>query len=506
MTGTIRTVARKEFIDLVRDGRFRWCAAVVFVLLLLSLAAGARHRADAHHQQESARREERRTWLEQGEKNPHAAAHQGMYAFNPSPLLSAFDRGVSPYVGSVIWMEAHKQNDGIYRPVQDATEIQRFGELSAAMILQLLVPLLIVFMTFSSVAGERERGTLRQVLSLGVRPWHLIAGKALGTAAVLGRVLGGAALFGVAALLLVAADEFAPALPRMAVLAVFYGVYLLVFLMISLAVSAAARTSRQALVILLGFWIFNALIAPKLAAGVAGWMVPTPSAFEFEEEIARLRKEARERGVDGHNMDHPGTKALVEKLLAQYGAQRLEDLPVNFRGIALAEGERTGNAIYDRVFGKLWSDYEAQARIQQWLGLAAPVLSMRALSMAAAGTDFFQYRHFATAAEAHRRRFIETINDDITHNSRYGENYTPGREVWEKAPAFEYEPPGAGWALANVWPAAASLLLWLAAGFASLAAGARRMTAEGTRRRFVAAARPAGAEPGPEPAAAVTGR
>ena len=44
------------------------------------------------------------------------------------------------------------------------------------------VSLLIVLLTFGALAGERERGTLRQVLSLGVRPRDLVLGKALGLA------------------------------------------------------------------------------------------------------------------------------------------------------------------------------------------------------------------------------------------------------------------------------------------------------------------------------------
>jgi ABC-2 type transport system permease protein len=44
-----------------------------------------------------------------------------------------------------------------------------FGELTGATVLQLLVPLLIVMLSFDALAGERESGTLRQLMSLGVR-------------------------------------------------------------------------------------------------------------------------------------------------------------------------------------------------------------------------------------------------------------------------------------------------------------------------------------------------
>src|SRR4051812_17292267 len=166
----IARIARKEFTEMTRDGRFRAAAAVVMGLLLVSLALGWKHYRDVDAQHREASRAARRQWLDQGAKNPHSAAHYGMYAFKPKMPLSLVDPGVDAYTGVAVWLEAHKQNDFKYRPAQDATAVARFGELSAAAVLQLLVPLLIVLLAFPAFAGERDLGTLRQVLSLGVRP------------------------------------------------------------------------------------------------------------------------------------------------------------------------------------------------------------------------------------------------------------------------------------------------------------------------------------------------
>ena len=66
----------------------------------------------------------------------------------------------------------------------------------------MLLPLFIVLMTFSAFSGEREQGTLRQVLSLGVSRRALAIGKALGIAGTIGLVLLPATILGVAALAL----------------------------------------------------------------------------------------------------------------------------------------------------------------------------------------------------------------------------------------------------------------------------------------------------------------
>ena len=50
----IATIARKEFIELLRDGRFRWSAAIVLALLAVAILAGASYQRDLVAQQRAA--------------------------------------------------------------------------------------------------------------------------------------------------------------------------------------------------------------------------------------------------------------------------------------------------------------------------------------------------------------------------------------------------------------------------------------------------------------------
>lgn len=468
----ILRIARKEFRDVSRDGRFRGSAAIVALLLVTATALGWRSWREVRSEHDRAQAEAREHFDDQGEKNPHAAAHYGLYLFKPKPPLSFVDPGVDPYTGVSVYLEAHRRNEVGNRPARDATALQRFGELTAAAVLQVLTPLLIIFLAFPAIAGEREHGTLRQVLSLGVRPSALVAGKALGLSLALALIAAPALIVGVAVLVL-AGPEAARTWPHALALGAGYTVYLGIFLAASLVVSALAPSSRAALIVLLGFWIVNAMVAPRLATDLARRAVPTPSALQFTEAI----RDDVKAGIDGHDPEDARLERLKRETLAKHNVETVEDLPVNFQGIALQAGEDYGNSVFDRHYGALWRAFADQDAIRKALGFVFPTLAVRELSMALAGTDNVRALDFAESAEAYRRDLVKALNRDLELNGAdLGFMYQAGPELWKSMPAFRYQPPGLGATLLAHWPAWTSLLLWLA-----VAAGLVRVSTRALR-------------------------
>lgn len=468
----ITRIAKKEMTEMFRDGRFRLAFGIVAVLLLASLAAGWKQYSDLKKQHETAQAAERQNWLGQRPKNPHQGTHYGVYAFKPKSQLSMVDTGVDPYVGVAVWLEAHKQNEFKFRPAQDAaTSIQRFGELTAAVVLQVLIPLLIILFAFSAFAGEREQGTLRQVLSLGVERSHLAMGKGLGVAAALAAVLVPATIIGAITLALTSTTGLlATDVSRTLLMMAAYGLYFLIFIALSLAVSAVCSSSRTALVILLSFWIVNGLIATRAFSDLAGYLHPTPSEVEFDKALQADLTDTKELNA---KLDQ-----IKTGLFQKYGVNKLDDLPINFRAISLDEGEEHGYRIFEKHFGNVFDRFEEQNAVYQWGGIAAPLLAVRSLSMGLAGTDFAHHRHFTVAAENYRRVIVKTMDDDILiHPTRAGEEYLAGSELWKKLPEFQYEAPGAAWALSHYTTSIALLALWLAAAAAAAVWTARRVQA-----------------------------
>jgi len=472
----IGRVARREFLQIWRDGRLRWAMAAVAVLLAAAVATGWRETAAARLEHEAATAAMRAKWLSQGAKAPHAAAHAGVYVFAPRSVMSFLDPGIDGYVGQAVWLEAHRQNPALYRPAGDATGAARFGPLTPATVLQLVLSLFVVLLAAPSFAAERETGTLRLTLSLGLHPLRLFAGKALGIAAATAVAVAPGALLAVGAAVIRGADALArEELARALLLALAYGLYGAIVLVLALAVSAHARSARSALVLLVGGWAVLALVIPRAAGDVIGAALPTPSIVGFTRAVAA----EREAALDAHRASAEDRERVLRELLARYGVSRVDDLPVDVEGVLLQADEEAGHRIFDRHWGALRARLERQDRAYALVALAAPPLAIRSLSMALAATDGHAHRDFLRAAERYRRTMIDVLHGDVIARPRAGDRYVADAALWAKVPVFRHAPPTPRTTLERQALPLLALLAWTTIAAAAAAAAATRLRAGG---------------------------
>ena len=477
----IATIARKEFSEIVRDGRFKWTAAIMALLLLTALMAGYQKYSAYMDTQRIAQGQTNSQWFNQGDKNPHAGAHYGNYAFKPAGPLAFFDNGINNYTGTAVFMEAHKQNFAIGRPATDQSSIGRFGDLSGAMTLQLLMPLLIIFLGFTAFSGERESGTLRQVMSMGVSNRQLLWGKAAGIAVAVLLVLVPCILVGAIALSLADLPTAGESMgPRVALMTGAYLLYGAVFLFLTLAVSAWSMKARTALMILVGFWALAGFLAPKAASEISKAVHPTPA---FGQWMAEMRTHQM-RGYDGVP-SFVRFQQESKEVFAQYGAETAAELPVYVGALRLQKFEEYDFPVFDQHFGRLRDAYMNQRRLQDQIGFLAPTLSLRSISMALAGTDLIRHIDFVDSAETYRRKMVTTINDYLgtaamDANARFGSggSMIADEAVFKLVPPFDFQSRGLQATLLEHLGNFLVLLLWLAASVALALWGVRRLRVE----------------------------
>ncbi|WP_462251318.1 ABC transporter permease [Ekhidna sp.] len=455
-----RLLVKKEILCSLRDIRLQVSGGILIVLMLTAILVGKEGQRQIQLEREKAQASMYDKWVNQGEKHPHSAAHYGQFAFKPKPVLSFLDIGLDNYTGISVFLEAHKQNEILFSAAQDSNVMTRFGEMTAALILQILLPLLIIFLTFNIFSKEREEGTLKLLHAQGISMRSLFMGKVLSTYLMI--LLIYLPMIFLAYFLL---NEQSSQLDggvatKFILLSISYSVYFLVFVILCVVVSAFSKNSGTSLISLLGVWILSCIILPKATANLADKVYPTPSQFEFKSTI----EEKVKNGIDGHNPSDTRLASLKEQVLGQYGVETIEELPVNWSGIAMQAGEEYTDQVYDSEFSRVEDIFKLQNRFSEWTGFINPFIAVRNLSMAFAGTDFQHHVAFARAAENYRRGFVKKMNKDMELNHKpgvaYGD-YNVGNEMWSSVEPFKYQMPSPGHIASTNWRSITALIFWL---------------------------------------------
>lgn len=472
---TVSVIARKEFRDTLRDGRFRSAAVAIWLLLAAAIVTGILDWRAVDAERRTATELTRSHWIGQGEANPHSAVHYGLYAFKPAQPLAALDPGLDPWTGVLTYLEGHRWNEARFRPAQDATELQRFATLSVASVLQLFAPLLIIAVAFGAFATEREQGTLRQLAALGIPPARLAAGKLLGLGAALAVILLPALLAALAALALGTDLPTATLMTRLPFFSLAYAVFLAGWLSLSVAVSARARAGHTALLALLAIWGITSFLIPRAMTSVVQNLVPTPTMEAFQAAIARDRA----GGFDGRPTSAERNAALREQIRREHGLDvesRNPEALALYSALNLQAGEVHADTINDRHYQALWDRFAAQERLRQFGALLSPTIAVRSLSAAAAGTDLEEHLRFTRFTEDYRRMFVAMMNHDLAmHAPKASGNYVADSTLWQTVPPFLYSSPTLGRALESHRLAAGVLGTWLLATTLLAVTATRRM-------------------------------
>jgi ABC-2 type transport system permease protein len=470
----LKAVLRRTLKEMRRDGRVALALACGLLIAAVTVPIAALQNSREARDQTAAVEADRKIWLDQGRVGPHSSAHFGQYAFRPPAALGALDRGLYPYLGQAVWIEAHYQNPAEARPIESAGPLARFGDLSPAWALQIAVPLLIVLFGFSLVAGERVRGQLALQLALGARPRSLLLGKWLALAS-LGVLLIAPTLIAGGGVEIAGARNAADTAVRVACFSLLYLGWVGLWSALTIAGSAMVGAPRTVLIALLGFWAATAVIVPRLAADTAAQSSPLLPPGAFWDQVATGQKQ----GVDGHAPANERNARLMQETLAKYGVKKPADLPINFTGIALEAGEAHGAAVFDRLWGEQAKREDAQMWIVRTASLLSPALSVVALSAGFAGSDLLHQRAFTAAAEQHRRSIQTPLNMELAEKGKEeGFNYLADRALWERVATFGYHAPS----FASVWRAYLPDFVWALAWIA-LASGMLALSARAMERR-----------------------
>ena len=425
-----------EWLALRRNKWLFTISALFIMLLIVTVSLGKREFEKKRETYELATKHLREQWESIESMNPHSAAHYGTYIFKPTTVLSMIDDGVSSVTGNVQRIEGHVQNEMVHSEASQSMFVSRFGKLKSSLLLQFIVPILLVFMSFRSINSEKQSGRLKLLILQGVPLSGLLGAKALFVW-----------LYGVLLLLLTvvvfvgfSGVQFSgEVFPRLGAMLIAYALYYSILVGLTVYLSARWTSVTAVLSTMLSLWILWTIFIPNIAMSAVENKHELPSRKAFKTAMS----DDRSQGIDGHNSEDERIEELKQKVLAEYGVDSVDQLPINFDGLLMQADEEFGNQVWDKHFGNIREVLDQQKRSYQWAGLISPFIALQNSSKGFAGNDNFHHQDFLLQAESYRRNLLKTLNDEHAYGgSRTGDwGWQANNEFFKSIEDFRYQDP-----------------------------------------------------------------
>lgn len=453
-------IARQFWKDAFRSKVMSIALGLMALLLAFSTYTGYENYHEQNFTRDAIQDNVQESWESNPDKHPHRMAHYGSFALRLKHVLSVFDMGMENFVGNAVFLEAHKQNTVNFSEASMSTGLLRFGEVSLAMLLKVIVPLLIFYLGFATIARERENGTLKLLIGQGIQRKEIVFGKWLGLWSLSLVFLG--VVFVLLLFFVLTEDHdtlHAESVARYMVLLVSYVLFFAILSAITILVSAFSKTAKGALVKLLGIWLLFVIIVPKSLQAVGYYLYPTPSKIEMETAVEHDLKKLG----DSHDPDDPHFKAMKDSVLLANNVTDVNDLPFNYGGFVMAQGERLSSQVYLKHQEDLYAVYGKQNNLERLSAFVNPYSAIKNLSMAFSGTDFQSFLHFKDKAETYRYHLAQEMNrlqmELIPNKGKEGPDRISS-DYWKEFPPFEYHFLGIGQVFQNEMISIIALLLW----------------------------------------------
>jgi ABC-type transport system involved in multi-copper enzyme maturation permease subunit len=411
----LKTLIRKEITETILDLRFWIVTALFLILIPLGMYVS---RKDYESRLANYQQEYQMYRQHYGKDVGPDVEAQG---FRPPSMLSIFALGLDPFMPD----KAITSRSGLVRaakePGIDNPESLLFGKADYLFNVSFIVSLAALIFTFNRISGEREKGTLRLIISSSIRRGDILIAKIVGNYLVL---LVPFVIAFLAALIILNTSSAISVWSSelwLALLAIVLITLLFILVMVSLGICVSTLThgSMASIMMLFLVWVMAVLGIPKMSPMIAEAVYPVESRNvvnlaqtiaredierEFNEKKSDMFKKYRtEFGVTGGGVTtRPRTEA-EKKAYAKYDQE-----------VGAIENEcqrRIANAIR-----KLEQDYRNKRNVQASLAVnlsrISPVSCYTYLISGLAGTGSTESDKFIENAERYQEQVKAAIYDN----------------------------------------------------------------------------------------------
>ncbi len=462
---------RRELLDNLMTFRF---AAAVLIMLLLVVATTAVLIRDYERRLASYNTAVKKHQQEMLNQTTYSAAH--LTIDRPPNPLSIFNVGLDKRLGNTI-----RVNHFFVPTLWDAGKhgsdnpfLNLFSAIDLVFIFQGILSLLALVFAYDTLAGERERGTLRLVLTHPVRHGQILFAKYMSgmiclLIPLLMCILLALIMLTTSASIFLSTDDFL----RIGGVVFTSFVYLSLFYLIGMLISAATRRTSTALMLAMFVWGFLVLVYPNMILTAIKTEPHPDTTISAYNKIKQIWEEFdRDRLQYLTNDPVPGEKyhfdlrgegytfrsAPYAYSPRDYSPSLLYYYLTGFHFKALEpESEPLVPHVqnYLRFFGpqvtntaeRIWlvrkpaleAFYTRPAKIEQMLLKFSPVGLYDTATEAWAGTDLNGLQDFFTAIQRYHQAVIDYYLDNKLFESRLWFVGAEGEINWSLLPQFSFK-------------------------------------------------------------------
>ena len=410
------TLIKKEVIETILDLRFWIVTALFLILIPLGMYVS---RIDYERRLANYQQEHQMYRQHYGKDVGSSVEAQG---FRPPSMLSIFALGLDPFMPD----KAITSRSGLVRaakePGIDNPESLLFGKADYLFNVSFIVSLAALIFTFNRISGEREKGTLRLMISSSIRRGEILLAKIVGNYIVL-LVPFVIALLAALIILNTSSDVSFSSTglwPALLVIILITFLFILVMVSLGICVSTLTHGSIASIMMLFLVWVMAVLGIPKMSPMIAEAVYPIESrnVVDLTQRIARedIEREFNEKKSE-----------LFRRCRTEFG--------VTHGGISSrpsTEAEKKAYAKYDRevvalenecqrsianAIRKLEQDYRNKRNVQASLAVnlsrISPVSCYTYLISGLAGTGPAESDKFIENAERYQEQVKAAIYDNF---------------------------------------------------------------------------------------------
>lgn len=445
----VRTIVNRELNSIYRERTLLLVSGIIWLLLLAATVLSYYQYQHGVSTRAAANKAFREAWNKQ-ERNPHHAAHFGTYLFKPITLATVFDPGLNDYSGTTFRIEAHVQHEVDYSNAQDSDAAMRFGSLSLAALLQLIIPLFIGVTTAAAITAEKEGGTLKMLLLAGAGRSTILFSKALAYYSLFSLILLPCWFF-----MVLEGWLHGHYLVPLLITAIYQLYYLLVVLL-AIIVSSLSRQSSTATLVVLAGWIIAGILLPKVMVNAINSSVPVMSRAAFEDSV----KQGYLKGMGNDGSYYSRGEQFTRKLMNTYHIDSISQLPAYLEGLTLQHNEDYQQRVFEHYYAGVESAFEKQESLLDKVSFINPFLAVKRLSMLVAGSSYDHHTQFYRQARYYRNDFIRTLNLRMVA-SKMPEGFKEDRTFFKGMQPFVYREDTNGLTTARGRLLSMALLFWL---------------------------------------------